>query len=753
MTHGMIRSDHSEAGALSLPRREPSRLPRLLAIASPIALLIAVAFVVPLWVPTLPRPVRRALTEAMLRSVLGTYSALFLMAVVGPPVFGWLLARSWRKLVARPAIERGFLLAIACFSSLVMLELGAAVCGAWMHRFPRLPTDFEPAPAEEFRIVVLGGSSALGEPYRPWLSVGQIVAWQLQQAIKGRHFECEILANLGESLEMQHRKLAGIKRRPHAVIIYSGHNEFAARFEEEREGWADEAPGYWLPRQAYRATLKSAFCTLVYEVISKNRLDTPPPLAGRHHLIDPPQCSPTESAAILSDFRRRLEALVSYCDQIGALPILIVPPANEAGFEPSRSTLPLSVPEAERRRLVEDVHGARAVEYHNPSNAAAIYSDIIKQHPRFAEAHFRLARLLETRGEMTNAESHYLAALDNDGLPVRCQAPFRAAYVEVASRHPRSVLIDGRRELKAASRDGLLGDDVIQDTHHPTIGGYVALASAVLRELARIKGFEDARSLDLPLDPAACALHFAMDADKWATMCERTSVHYKRVAGYRYDPVERLAKSRRYAEAAKLIRAGTAAEDLGLPGIGARAAAAKSNGKAFGRRPMSAARGRSTERTVNSHEPRELRSPHSFVDLFDLPVLEVDHCPAAEEPDDGDELIPLGSPDNLADHARQRAGHDSHGRTDGYRVFRRNRQPRAEHGVDLAQVANQGLLIVHLDHVHQASGAQGCQPGIEVTFQEHVARKERNDRSELPSLGRSRLFQYLGEIVNELLIS
>ena len=104
-----------------------------------------------------------------------------------------------------------------------------------------------------------------GEPYRPWLSVGQIVAWRLQQAIPGRQFPCEILAWLGDSLETQHHKLAALERRPDAVIIYSGHNEFAARFEEEREGWLDEEPGNRLLGAAFRASLSSPFCRLVYE--------------------------------------------------------------------------------------------------------------------------------------------------------------------------------------------------------------------------------------------------------------------------------------------------------------------------------------------------------------------------------------------------------------------------------------------------------------------------------------------------------
>ncbi len=144
----------------------------------------------------------------------------------------------------------------------------------------------------------------------------------------------------------------------------------------------------------------------------------------------------------------------------------------------------------------------------------------------------------------------------NDGLPIRCPAPFRAAYEEVARRHPGCLLIDGRRELAAISPNGLIGDRVIQDTHHPTLSGYVALAGAVIRELQNRNTFHDAQPIAMPLDPADCARHFEMDAAKWATMCDRTSVHYRRVAGYRYDPAERLEKSRRYAEAATRIRGG-----------------------------------------------------------------------------------------------------------------------------------------------------------------------------------------------------
>ena len=55
-----------------------SRLLYLCAIAVPFVVLISAELVIPGWVPTLPRPFRRALTEALLQTVLVVYCAIFL---------------------------------------------------------------------------------------------------------------------------------------------------------------------------------------------------------------------------------------------------------------------------------------------------------------------------------------------------------------------------------------------------------------------------------------------------------------------------------------------------------------------------------------------------------------------------------------------------------------------------------------------------------------------------------------------------
>ena len=540
---------------------------RIAAVAGTLALLIVAFVVLPGWIPLLPRAVVRRLTESFLRGVLLVYGALLLAGLIGAPVTAWLLVRSSRRGRRPSALVRIFLLCFSCLFSLAALEIGSAAWRSWMHRLPVLPTSFpDPVPGE-YRIVVLGGSSAMGEPFRPWLSVGQIVAWQLQRAVPTRRFELDILAFLGDSLEQQHKKFSAITRRPDAVIIYSGHNEFTARFEENRDYSLAEQPRLRLLQSAYRVSLHSPFCCLVYELVSKNRLDSPPLMNGRHQLIDPPLCSPSETAEVLADFTARLEALVGYCEGIGALPILIVPPANEADYEPSRSTLPPTVSGTERDRLVREFFEARGVEATNPALGQSLYRGILDRHPGFAEAHFRLGRLLQHAGLIDEARRHFSEALENDGLPNRCKLAFRDVYQQVALRHPDCIVIDGRKELMAASPTGLLDDHLIEDTHHPNLKGQLVLAGAVLRELQDRRTMRESPRFSLPLDPLECCDHFQIDEARLATACERTSVHYLRVSGYRYDPAERLEKSSRFAEAARKLRAGSPRDELGLPGL------------------------------------------------------------------------------------------------------------------------------------------------------------------------------------------
>ena len=313
----------------------------------------------------------------------------------------WIVIRARRRGQRRPFWARLGLLCGSAGLAVIGLELTASVWLAWTHRMPHLPTTFPHSATDQSRLslIVIGGSSAMGYLYDPTISVGQIVAWKLQQAQPGRRVDLDIRASLGKNLEDMHKELASLKQRPDALIIYSGHNEYLSRFETHRDAGYSEAPEVSLLRPLYQLSLRSPLCLWVYEAVRHHRLGGPPPAINHHQLIDAPAFTPSEHLQIVTFFRRRLESIVAYCEQVCTVPILIIPPGNESGFEPNRTVLSADLSQAQRALLTEQFQQARALEKNDPAQSQSRYRSLLNSQPNFAEAHFRLGRLLEQTGD------------------------------------------------------------------------------------------------------------------------------------------------------------------------------------------------------------------------------------------------------------------------------------------------------------------------------------------------------------------
>ena len=202
-----------------------------------------------------------------------------------------------------------------------------------------------------------------------------------------------------------------------------------------------------------------------------------------------PNYTAAEYHLLLTDFRRRLDELVSYAEQVGALPVLILPPANDAGFEPNRSFLPPMTPRSERDAFARDLPAVRQLETVNPAAAMRPFSRADR-----SPALFRGNTLPVSPGSSNNpaqwdeAYREYVAARDLDGMPMRCLSPFQDAYREVAARHG-CILIDGQSYFHAIGRHGLLDDELFQDAMHPSLRGQIALAQAILVALRARQAF------------------------------------------------------------------------------------------------------------------------------------------------------------------------------------------------------------------------------------------------------------------------
>ena len=121
----------------------------------------------------------------------------------------------------------------------------------------------------------------------------------------------------------------------------------------------------------------SPLCRLIRETRESQMVDIIPPRVVTRELVDRPVCTTDEAAAILAAFEHRLEAIAAYCEMIGTLPVFIIPPSNDAGFDPSRSVL---APETSRDERVAFAHqvARRALESRNRDRAVRIDRELLR---------------------------------------------------------------------------------------------------------------------------------------------------------------------------------------------------------------------------------------------------------------------------------------------------------------------------------------------------------------------------------------
>jgi hypothetical protein len=574
---------------------------RVLRLARLAALGILVFLVVDLGPPWLHALISEWLLKRIIVRLLLTAQVTYGVVLATVPValiaLTVALLRARRRGTQRTWLVRGFALCLAVLFALGTAEAVAAAWLAWTQiptpwlptRFPDrptrigerlgtnarapgpLPSDFSDSEDNDtLDIIVLGGSSACGAPYHKWLSLGQIVAWKLHEAIPDRRFRVEILARMGYTLELAHKLMSGLKRRPDLVILYSGHNEFDWHYNWGHTPlhYVDDTPPARVPVER-SARRHSPLCQLIQQTIGIYRNALPPPHRITRPLVDVPVYTTAEYEGRLCDFRTRLEAIVSYCERLGALVVLLPPPGNDADFEPNRSFLSPQTTRPERAQFARDFVTARQIEEADPVQGIAAYRALLARQPGFAEAHYQLARVLEAAGHGDEANQHYVAARDCDGFPVRCPSDFLNAYHEIAARHPRSILVDAPEVLRKLSPRGTVGDEFIADGHHPSLIGYAALSQAILQALYARQAFDWPTSSPAPVvTPSGCAAHFEMNSEKWVVACHYLESFYEMTAHIRFDPSQRLARVGRYEEAIRRLENGTSPETIRVPGVG-----------------------------------------------------------------------------------------------------------------------------------------------------------------------------------------
>jgi hypothetical protein len=422
---------------------------------------------------------------------------------------------------------------------------------------------------EPIRVVIIGGSSAKGFPFAPKMSLDRVIAWQLGRAFPGREVVADNRADLGLNLEQAIGRLIGLEHRPDLLIVYSGHNEFQSRF-----GLLRSIPYYRDESKVGPATFAqmASKWTSTADLLGRDldRLEAAiiPRLINREIApADSPAFTQDQYAIVLSDYRRRLDGLLSDCEAAGILTLVILPPSNVGIFDPNRSILPPETTLAERKSFVGKLDEIKHNEEFDPVRAIAGYRQLIAEQPGFAETHFRLARMLQAVGSFDEAREEYVRARDLDAFPTRCPTPFLGVCREVGRRHG-SIVMDAPRLLALACPNGILDDHMFDDVHHPGLNAVVLMAREAIRQLKARSAFDWPVNVAAPkFTMADCIDRFGLDQAVWINVCKNASDYYDITSRERHDPSWRKAVSSRYGRAMKLLEAGKRPDETGVPGF------------------------------------------------------------------------------------------------------------------------------------------------------------------------------------------
>ena len=201
-------------------------------------------------------------------------------------------------------------------------------------------------------LLVIGESSAVGVPYDPWVSVGQLIGWKLRSVFPDRTVNVELRARGGFCLEQAVSMLAHLDYKPTAIILFSGHNEFHARYGWSRDvaHYSEEGPESLLRLQDLARQISST-TRVIFKNLDRFYGERPPPPGVHRELVDHPSATPREYRMLLDEFERRLEAFTSYCNRNGSLAIMIVPGSNDGSYQPSRSVLAGATPAPARQEF------------------------------------------------------------------------------------------------------------------------------------------------------------------------------------------------------------------------------------------------------------------------------------------------------------------------------------------------------------------------------------------------------------------
>jgi len=373
----------------------------------------------------------------------------------------------------------------------------------------RLPTGlsdvFLPGPPADntLRLVVQGGSSAAGYPYFYGAAFSRMLALLFENAVPEARIE---VINTGLSAVNSYTLLDFapdiVRLKPHAVLIYAGHNEFYGVLGVGSSQTLGRSPAlvnlYLGLQRIHTVRLLERGIRTVMGAFSNpagpgsagiERDDARSTLMERMVGEQRIALSSDTYQAGLNQFSHNLERLVQTYTSAGIPVFVSTVASNEGDMPPFENAVEDETAYVSAVRAAVDSASSSTI-----SSALAALSELISAEPDGALAFYARGLIHRRNGRMADARRDFIAARDRDALRFRASSDLNDV-IQRTGRLAGATVVDGEGALRAASTEGIIGEQFMLEHLHPNVDGYFVLADAFRRAL--VKAAADER-LSLP---------------------------------------------------------------------------------------------------------------------------------------------------------------------------------------------------------------------------------------------------------------
>lgn len=346
------------------------------------------------------------------------------------------------------------------------------------------------------RVFSLGGSTTYGHPYDDTTSFSGWMREYLPVVDPSHRWE---VINCGGISYASYRVAALMEElvqyEPDVFVVYSAHNEFL-----ERRTYADMFERSTASLQIHAALSKTRTFAFADRLLNREPAQPSNLLPAEvdevlNHTIGPTNYhrDPKWRNQVLAHYELNLRRMVAIARRANCEIIFVTPASNESDCSPFKSEFASTVTEAQQTEVMNLLSQADreiADNEYEQSQAIQTLTEATQIAPEFAEARYRLGKLLFRARKFDLAHTEFKAALNEDICPLRAVDEITASIRRVSEELDVPVVDfeEGLRDQCKQDRGHpSLGEDYFLDHVHPTIETNSLLALWIVDELQQAK--------------------------------------------------------------------------------------------------------------------------------------------------------------------------------------------------------------------------------------------------------------------------